>query len=95
VVAAGIALTPKRRKMLGVTVSPARLRPRAPKVGGGLGSLSKRVPSPSKLDMDALASRIAATGQQVGRSGKQLSKIASDIQRAGEATERVGKHLSK
>jgi hypothetical protein len=94
-VAAGRALTPTRRKVLGVTVKPARLRAWTPKVGGGLGSLPKRLPSPAHLDMDVLAARIATTGQRVGHSGKQLSKIAADLQKAGEATEQVGKHLSK
>jgi hypothetical protein len=94
-VAAGRALTPTGRRVLGVTVKPARLRAWAPKAGGGRGSLPKRPPSPSQLDMNLLATRIATAGQRVGRSGKQLSKIAADLQKAGEATEQVGSHLSK
>jgi hypothetical protein len=78
-VAAGKALKPKRRTM---NVGPVAW----PKV---------RIKAPKMPDMDAVANGVSKAGQQVGRTGERLGKIATDIQKAGETTERVGKLLSK
>jgi hypothetical protein len=95
VVAAGKGLRPKRHKVLGVVVPRPKLGLRAPSVGFDLGSLSKRLPTASQLSIDSVADGVTKTGQQVGRTGKRLNKVATEIQKAGETTERVGKLLSR
>jgi hypothetical protein len=92
---AGRALTPSRRRVLGVRVSSPRPGAWGQKLGEAVGSLPKRAPSPSQFDLQGLAGRLTDAGQQVGRVGRQLGRVAADVQRAGEATEQVGRHLSK
>ena len=54
-----------------------------------------RVASPKLPDMNSVAKGVSKAGEQVGRTGEQLSKIAGDIQKAGETTERIAKLLAK
>ena len=94
-VAARRSLKPKPRKVLGMPLTRNKFGILTPNGGFDISSLSKNLPSPSKLDIDSVAKGVARTGQQVGRTGQQLSKLGTDIQRAGETTARVGKLLSK
>jgi hypothetical protein len=60
-----------------------------------MSSLNKTASRATKLDVNAMANGVKRTGQQVGRAGEQLGKIAGDIQRAGQTAERVGRLLAK
>ncbi len=53
------------------------------------------VASPKVPDMNSVAKGVSKAGEQVGRTGEQLSRIAGDIRKAGETTERIGKLLAK
>jgi hypothetical protein len=53
------------------------------------------VVSPKLPDMTSVAKGVSKAGEQVGRTGEQLARIAGDIQKAGQTTERIGKLLAK
>jgi hypothetical protein len=72
-------LTPRRRKVLGVSVPTPKLDGFVPSGG---------------LDLKPIAKGISKGGKRVVRTSQQLAKLSDDVERVGKTAQKVGDSLS-